>query len=109
MSKNPTTPHRYLHISIDIHILTYKALNALAPQYILGMLMQYTPARTLRSSNKQFLQVPKFKPKTYGSRLFSYVAPYLSNKLPDTIRQAPLLATFKSKLKTYLFSQAFDL
>ena len=109
MSKNPATPHLYLHISIDIHILTYKALNALAPQNISDMLMQYTPARTLRSSNKQFLQVPKFKPKTYGSRLFSYVAPYLSNKLPDTIRQAPLLATFKSKLKTYLFSQAFDL
>ena len=45
-------------ISFKILLLTYKALNALAPQYISDMLMQYTPARTLRSSNKQFLQVP---------------------------------------------------
>ena len=42
-------------ISFKILLLTYKALNALAPQYISDMLMQYIPARTLRSSNKQFL------------------------------------------------------
>ena len=95
-------------ISFNILLLTYEALNALAPQNISDLLMQYTPARTLHSSSKQFLQVPKFKLKTYGSRSFSYVAPYLWNKLPDTIRQAPSPATFKSKLKPYLFSQAFD-
>ena len=63
---------RITPVSMDLHwlpvkrrisfkillLLTYKALNALAPQYISDMLMQYTPARTLRSSNKQFLQVP---------------------------------------------------
>ena len=40
---------------------------------------------------------------------FSYVAPHMWNKLPDAIRQSPSLATFKSRLKTHLFNEAFNL
>ena len=49
-----------------------------------------------------------FKLKSYGGRSFSYTAPCLWNHLPDAIRQAPPLATFKSNLKTYLFDQDFN-
>ena len=88
-----------------LSLFTYKALKALAPQYISDFLVQYKPPRALRSSDKKLLQVPHFKLKSYGGRSFSYIAPYLWNQLPDAIRQAPLLATFKSNLKTYLFDQ----
>ena len=89
-------------------LFTYKALKALAPQYISDFLVQYKPPRALRSSDKKLLQVPHFELKTYGGRSFSYIAQYLWNQLPDAIRQAPSLATFKSNLKTYLFDQVFN-
>ena len=88
-------------------LFTYKAQKALVPQYISDFLVQYKPSRALRSSDKKLLQVPHFKLKTYGGRSFSYIAPYLWNQLPSAIRQAPLLATFKSSLKTHLFDQVF--
>ena len=96
-------------ILFKILLFTYKALKAPAPQYISDFLVQYKPARALRSSDKKLLQVPHFKLKTYGGRSFSYIAPYLWNQLPDAIRQAPSFATFKSnlKLKTHLFHQVF--
>ena len=60
-----------------ILLFTYKALNALAPQFISDLLVQYKPPRALRSSDRKLLQVPHFKLKTYGGRSFSYIAPYL--------------------------------
>ena len=93
-------------IIFKILLFTYKAQNALAPKYISDFLVQYKPSRALRSSDRKLLQVPHFKLKTYGDRSFSYIAPYFV--LPDAIRQAPLLATFKSSLKTHLFDQVFN-
>ena len=94
-----------LSICLLSFVFTYKALKALAPRYISDFLVQYKAPRALRSSDKKLLQVPHFKLKTYGGRSFSYIAPYLWNQLPDAIRQAPSLATFKFNLKTYLFHQ----
>ena len=96
-------------ISFNILVLTYKALNAIAPQYISDFLVQHTPARVLRSSGKKLLQVPSYKLKTYGSSSSSHGSPHLWNKLPDAIRQSPSVATFKSTLKTHLFNEAFYL
>ena len=72
-------------------------------------LVQYTQPGVLSSSRKKLLQVPGYKITPYGSRSFSHVAPYLWNKLPDAIRQSPLLATFKSRLNMHLFNEAFNL
>ena len=38
----------------------------------------------------------------------SYTAPRLYNKLPITIKQIDSLNTFKSHLKAFLFSRAYD-
>ena len=38
--------------------VSYKALKALAPQYISDFLVQYKPPRAFRSSDKKLLQVP---------------------------------------------------
>ena len=95
-------------ISFKVLLLTYKALNSMAPKYISDFLSQYRPGRALRSSSKMLLRVPSYKFKTYGSRSFSYMAPHLWNELPDSIRHSPSLATFKSRLKTYLFNEAFN-
>jgi len=44
----------------------------------------------------------------YGEAAFSISAVHDWNKLPQDIRSAPTVLIFKSKLKTFLFSQAYD-
>ena len=39
---------------------------------------------------------------------FDYMAPRNWNSLPDTLRLAPSVPTFRKRLKTYLFWQAFS-
>jgi hypothetical protein len=68
----------------------------------------YSPSRTLRSASGHFLNVPKYNSKTYGSCAFSVASPFLWNSLPHELRNVESLDGFKSKVKTYLFSQAFD-
>ena len=95
-------------IIFKILLFTFKALKALAPQYISDFLVQYKAARALHSSDKKLLQVPHFKLRTYGGRSFSCIAPYLWNQLTNAIRQVYSLATFQSNLKTHLFDQVFN-
>ena len=90
-------------------LLTYKALNGLAPDYIKD-LVRYNDSRcAIRSSNNRFLEEPRANLKTYGERIFSVVAPRLWNKLPLQIRFSSSEPVFKAKLKSYLFKRAFDL
>ena len=88
-------------------LITYKALNNLAPSYICDLLTSYTPSRQLRSSSKHLLVSPSYNLKTYGARPFSVAAPSLWNALPCEIRNAPSVSFFKSRLKTFLFTKAF--
>ena len=90
-------------IQFKILLITYKALNDMAPTYLVELLSRYIPARNLRSSNMNLLEVPTIRTKTYGQRAFSYAAPYLWNQLPECIKNAESVDSFKRLLKTYLF------
>ncbi|KAI5608234.1 hypothetical protein C0J50_6903, partial [Silurus asotus] len=92
-------------IDYKILLLTYKALNGLAPQYLSELLYQYDPPRLLKSKGSGYLLVPQIMKTTAGGRSFSYKAPQLWNSLPISVRGT--VSVFKSRLKTYLFSQAF--
>ncbi|KAL0147588.1 hypothetical protein M9458_057094 [Cirrhinus mrigala] len=94
-------------ISYKIALLTYKALNGLAPAYLTSLLPRYNPSRSLRSQNSGLLVVPRIAKSTKGGRAFSHLAPKLWNSLPDNVRGSDTLSLFKSRLKTHLFSQAF--
>ncbi len=65
-------------IDFKILLITYKALNGLAPRYLSEL-----------------------------SRSFFYLAPKLWNNLPNTVREADTLCQFKSRLKTHLFNLAY--
>ncbi len=91
-------------ISYKILLLTYKALNGLAPAYLTSLLSRYNPTRSLRSQNSGLLVVPRIAKSTKGGRAFSYLAPKLWNSLPDNVRGSDTLSLFKSRLKTHLFS-----
>ena len=87
-------------------LLTWKGLNNMAPSYITDLLSPYTPTRSLRSSDKFLLTVPRTK-SSIGDRAFSAVAPKLWNSLPADLRQSTSLHHFKTGLKTFLFKTAY--
>ncbi len=104
-----TRSRKYDHVSLleKILLLTYKALNDLAPAYLTNLLSRYNPIRSLRSQNSGLLVVPRIAKSTKGGRNVSYLAPKLWNSLPDNVCGSDTLSLFKSRLKTHLFSQAF--
>jgi len=95
----------HLRIDFKILLLTYKVVNGVAPAYLCELLVPYVPVRSLRSSSAALLVVPKTRTTTYGDRSFSAVAPKLWNGLPDVIRTADSVQSFKRLLKTHLFVQ----
>ena len=95
-------------IDLKILLFVYKALNKPAPQYLTNLLCPYTPSRTLRSSDHCLLIVPRSRLKKRGDCTFATAGPKLWNSLPLYIRLAPSISIFKTSLKTYLFSLAFN-
>ncbi len=75
-------------------------------KYMSDMLTEYKPNRPLRSLGSSQLEIPRVHTKQ-GESAFSYYAARRWNQLPEEIRCAKTLATFKSSLKTHLFSCAF--
>ncbi len=57
-------------ISYKILLLTYKALNGLAPAYLTSLLSHFNPTRSLRSQNSGLLVVPRIEKSTKGGRIF---------------------------------------
>ena len=94
-------------IMYKLALLTYKALNGLAPKYISDLISIYVPRRNLRSANSKQLIQPIYNLRTYGFRAFSHAAPFLWNSLPQEVRFAPSVSSFKSKIKTYLFKSVY--
>ncbi len=94
-------------IDFKILLITYKALNGLAPQYLSELLSHYSLPRPLHSQNSGHLIIPRISKSTAGGRSFSYLAPKLWNNLPNTVREADTLCQFKSRLKTHLFNLAY--
>ncbi len=69
------------------------------------MLTEYKPNRPLRSLGSSQLEIPRVHTKQESA--FSYYAACSWNQLPEEIKCAKTLATFKSSLKTHLYSCAF--
>ena len=95
-------------IDFKVLLLVFKSMHALAPTYINDLLLNYVPARALRSSDSLQLSVPRSRTKIYGEAAFSSYAPRLWNTLPIEIKQSSSVNIFKKNLKTYLFRRAFS-
>ncbi len=93
-------------IDFKVLLLVYKSFNGLGPKYIADMLTEYKPNRPLRSVGLSQLEIPRVHTKQVESA-FRYFAAHSWNQLLEEIRWAKSLATFKSRLKTHLFSCAF--
>ena len=86
-------------ISYKILLLTYKALNGHAPQYLAALTSKYVPPRPLRSEDKYLLNSPRWRLETFGKRAFSKATPTLWNPLPVSVKQAPSLTLSRPDLK----------
>ncbi len=83
-------------ISYKILLLTYTAINDLAPAYLTNLLSCYNPSHSLRSQNYGLLVVPRIARSTKKGRAFSYLGPKLWNSLPDNVQGSDTLSLFES-------------
>ena len=91
-------------VDYKICVLIFKCLNGLAPTYLSNLISVYKPARNLRSS-KAFLLTPVTSNFVrLGDRAFTIYAPKLWRTIPTYIKDSKSLTTFKTKLKTYFFT-----
>ena len=56
-----------------------------------------------RNNDQLLLQQLPVGTNSYGCPAFCYMAPTVWNKLPDNIRNAPSILSFRKQLKTYYF------
>src|SRR6218665_213793 len=96
-----TTYHVY-----KLCLITYKAIHNNTPDYITDFCISAADNR-LRSSAKNLLQVQQSSSK-FGDCSFSDAGPTAWNSLPDYVKNASSLETFKSRLKTHLFKHSYD-
>ena len=95
-------------IDFKVLLLVYKALNGLAPPYLSDCLVRYVPERPLRSSNADLLVVPTMNYRKYGEAAFCFYGPKAWNDLPLDLKRAASVESFKTQLKTYLYTRAFS-
>ncbi len=106
MSTQDWLPNKHC-VNFKILLITYKALNGLAPQFLSKFLLHYSPPRPLRSQNSGHLMIPRKTKSTASGRSFFYLARKLWYNLPNTVREADTLCQLKSRLKTHLFNLAY--
>ena len=97
-------------ITYKVLCLTYLCMHGEGPDYLIETIPKYVPSRNLRSGNQQRLRLPSVdntNKSKYGGRSFENAAPKLWNSLPDKLKQAESIQSFRKKLKTYLFTKAY--
>ena len=89
-------------IAFKILLLVFKCLHNMAPQLLCSLLSVNTMGRF--SDSNVFKTTLFYPTTTFGRRAFIYFAPRLWNALPAYIRTIQQIASFKTELKTYLFT-----
>ena len=96
-------------IKYNTTCMCYTAITGSAPSYLSELLYLCSPSRSLRSSSDtRMFKIQRFNRKTHGFRTFSHFGPHIWNNLPQDIRHSATLSSFKSQLKTFLFSEYFS-
>ena len=97
----------FYSINFKMCCVMHRALF-LGETFYLSTLLNYrSNIYSLHSTSFSPLLLPYFNKKFNGFRTFSYIAPFLWNHLPNTVRSALFYISFRRNLKTYLFNQTF--
>ncbi|KAF7642022.1 hypothetical protein LDENG_00266100, partial [Lucifuga dentata] len=88
-------------IDFKILLVVFKALHGPVPIYICDLLTFYEPDHCLRSSGRNLLIVPESHLVTKGDGAFAVRAPKLWISLPEEVRLAKSVSSFKTLLKFF--------
>ena len=107
--------HHWLPVKVrstyKIACLCYHCHNSTAPSYVTDML-QKQPSHTCNTHSSSYtmplLNRPVHSKATLGDHSFSFASSSVWNSIPNDIRCAPSLSSYKSCLKTYLFRSAYE-
>ena len=93
-----------------IACLCYHCHSSTAPSYVTDMLHK-KPLHTRNTCSSSYtmplLNRPAHSKATLGDRSFSFASSSVWNSIPNDVRCAPSLSSFKSRLKTYLFCSVY--
>ena len=90
-------------IDYKVAVLAYSGHRLGQPDYLASLIKARNTARDLRSTSRDLL-VPVPSRIKMTSRRFSCAAPQVWNGLPDSIRAAPSVSSFKTQLKTHFYT-----
>ena len=93
-----------------IACLCYHCHSSTAPSYVTDMLHEKTiHTRNTRSSSytMPLLNGPAHSKATLGDHSFSFASSSVWSSIPNDVRCAPLLSSYISRLKTYLFRSVY--
>jgi len=93
-------------INYKLDVLTFKTQQTSSPQYLNQHISLRISARNTRSSSVPLLCV-LFRRTSFAGRSFSTAAPLTWYLLQPAVLNCDSLSTFKSRLKTHLFSTTF--
>ena len=94
-------------IDYKIALLTFKVRSTSTPLYLRRLIKDREHVHNLRSATTSLSQP---SPRTtFVKRAFRCSVPAIWNSLPKTVTDSDSVAAFKSRLKTFLFSQAYSL
>jgi len=116
-----TSPHHCLiqlhwlpvpaHVQYKPCTLMHSVHNNRCPTYISDVVQSTKTASTrggLRLAESTNYVLPWLRTK-FAERGFSYTGPAAWNRLPESIRRTSSQAAFKRQLKTFLYSEAFNI
>ena len=101
-----------VRIEFKICLWAFKSLKFGEPKHLADLLnlQNVQVGMGLRFSDDSFrLEVPRAFEQCFSGGAFLYTAPCLLNNLTASLKESDSVATFKSKLKTFMFAGAFDL
>ena len=92
----------YNMLDKDISLLTFKALNNIAPNYLCSKIQmaKNCHSHNTRRAAKNHLQIPSSNTK-FGMRTFAYRASKLWNDLPNELLDIKSLLKFKTSVKDF--------
>ena len=96
-------------IKFKLLCITFKAYHNTGPSYLSEIIKHHNPQRVTKSKDKMLLSPhTKITSNSFGDRAFSNSGPNLwNNGIPLDIRQTVDYESFKTKLKTHRFKEAF--
>ena len=77
----------------------FKIINGMCPTYLSNIVNVKKTTINLRCEN--LLSIPKFKTVTYGKNSFIYKAPCYWNKVPNNVKNAQSMSSFKMLIRQW--------